>query len=233
MTKARQILNALWPDGSFWTPAENDDYDKLLEGIAENSQAVRDDMADLASLRDPMKTTILTDLEKDYGIIYPYDVTEAQRRRALKGFMFNRNISGAYDQLQDKLQEAGFDVIVIPNSPPIDPNTFYDPEYALEGELIVNYLERNTIYEIPDNPGYWPLIFFIGKSVTRDEYGNIIDIEYIDVPDGRRMAMKQLILKYKPLHSWCLLVEVRTAWLDGTRYLDGSWWMNGFARDAT
>jgi hypothetical protein len=122
-------------------------------------------------------------------------------------------------------------VIVIPNSPPIDPAIYYDTEYALEGELVVNYLERNTLYDIPTEPGYWPLFFFIGDSVTRDEYGNITNIDYINVPDGKRQALKQLILKYKPLHSWCLLVEVRSQYLNGSRYLDGTWWLNGFGRD--
>jgi hypothetical protein len=234
---SRQILNALWPEGSFWNSAENDDYDKLLDGVAENSEAVKNDLSELSSLRDPLKTPILSDLERDYGIIYPIGATPLERRQALKSFMFNRSVSGAHDQLQDKLQEGGFDVQVIPNSPPIDPSIFYDPEYALEGELIVNYLYRNTLYDIPENPGYWPLIFFIGDSVTRDEYGNILNIEPINVPDGRRQAMKQLILKYKPLHSWCLLVEVRTQYLsgidinDGTDFwLSGDKWLNGFGR---
>jgi hypothetical protein len=237
MSNSRDILDALWPEGSFWTPATDDDYDNLLDGVADNTQYVQDDLAVLSSLRDPMKTTILSDLEKDYGIIYPIDATDTERRQALKGFMFNRNISGAYDQLQDKLIDAGFDVIVIPNSPPIDPNIYYDPEYELQGELVVNFLERNLRYDIPENPNYWPLFFFIGDSVTRDEYGNITNIEPINVPDGRRQALKQLILKYKPLHSWCLLVEVRTQYLSGTYADDGSdfWlsgdaWLNGFGR---
>lgn len=240
MSDSRDILNALLPEGSFWTPAQDDDFDNLLDGIADNTQYVKEDLEELSELRNPIKTPILDDLERDYGIIYPAGSTEAERRQALKGFMFNRSTNGAYDQLQDKLQEAGFDVLVIPNSPPIDPRIYYDPEYAQQGELLVNYLERNYNYDIPEESGYWPLIFFIGKSVTRDEYGNIIDIEHIDVPDGRRQAMKQLILKFKPLHSWCLLVEIRTQWLNGLHtddgtdlYLDGGWWFNGFGRRTT
>lgn len=240
MSDSRDVLNALLPKGAFWTPAQDDDFDKLLDGIADNTQEVKEDLEDLADLRNPLKTPILTDLERDYGIIYPVDATESARRQSLRGFMFNRSTNGAYDQLQDKLQESGFDVIVIPNSPPIDPSLFYDPEYAIEGELVVNYLYRNTFYDIPTDPGYWPLFFFIGKSVTRDEYGNIIDIEFIDVPDGRRQAMKQIILKFKPLHSWCLLVETRTQYLSGIYaddgsdfYLSGDVWLNGFGRRVT
>jgi hypothetical protein len=230
---SRNVLDAIWPKGAFWEPASDDDYDKLLDGIAENTQYVKDDLSDLSSLRDPLKTPILDDLEEEYGIVSQFQATEDERRQTLKGFMFNRNISGAYDQLQDKLQEAGYDVIVIPNSPPIDPRIYYDPVVNVQGELIVNYLERNTLYDVPADPGYWPLFFFIGSGVTRDEYGNIIEIEYIDIPDGRRFAMKQLILNYKPLHSWGVLVEVRTQFLDGTRWLDGTWWLNGFGREVT
>lgn len=240
MSDSRDTLNALLPEGSFWTPAKDDYFDKLLDGIADNTQYVKDDLEELGDLRNPIKTTILSDLEREYGIIYPVDATEAEQRQTLKGFMFNRSTNGAYDQLQDKLQDSGFDVLVIPNSPPIDPNLYYDPEYAITGELVVNYLERNTKWIIPTDPGYWPLIFFIGKSVTRDEYGNITNIEVIDVPDGRRQAMKQIILRFKPLHSWCLLVETRTQYLSGVYaddgsdfYLSGDVWLNGFGRVVT
>jgi hypothetical protein len=247
MSNGREILNALMPEGSFWTPAEDDDYDKLLDGVAQNSDDVKEGftydgedysgMKDLSSLRDPMKTVVLPELERDYGMVPPVGATDEERRSALKGFMFNRSTNGAYDMLQDKLQEAGFDVIVVPNYPAIDPRTYYDSEYIGTGILLVNKIDYNFDFDIPADPGYWPLIFFIADSVDRDEYGNIININVINIPDGRLQAMNQLILRYKPLHSWAVLVMTLTQYLSGINindgsdlYLDGSWWLNGFAR---
>jgi hypothetical protein len=44
MSDSRSVLDALWPEGAFWTPATDDDYDKLLDGIADNTQFVKDDL---------------------------------------------------------------------------------------------------------------------------------------------------------------------------------------------
>jgi len=34
---SRSVLDALLPEGPFWEPEAESDYDKLLDGIAENS----------------------------------------------------------------------------------------------------------------------------------------------------------------------------------------------------
>ena len=122
---SRSIINALLPDGKFWQPKSDDDYDKLLDGIAANSDAVIADMNDLAYLRDPERTPILSDLEKEYGIIPATGATEAERRSRLKAFRYRRTFTGAADMMQAKLREAGFDdVYVYANDPAVDPNIF-------------------------------------------------------------------------------------------------------------
>lgn len=62
------------------------------------------------------------------------------------------------------------------------------------------------VYEIPTDSGYWGLIFFVGGDATRDGSGFLIDIEPAEVPISREQELKRLILKYKPLHSWCGLI---------------------------
>jgi hypothetical protein len=122
---SRSIINALFPQGRAWEPAADSDYDHLLDGIAANSDAVKSDLDQLAYLRDPARTTILSDLEKEYGVIPASGATEAERRLRLSAFMFRRAGTGAWDVLQAKLREAGFDnVCVYPNDPAIDPDIY-------------------------------------------------------------------------------------------------------------
>jgi hypothetical protein len=125
MSLSRSILNSLLPQGQFWTPAAGDDYDLLLEGIAENSEVNYQVLKQLAYIRNPDLTPVLSDLELEYGIIPAVNATEAQRRQRLKAFIYRRATSGAADLLQSKLREAGFDdVYVHPNDPAVDPNIF-------------------------------------------------------------------------------------------------------------
>lgn len=86
-------------------------------------------------------------------------------------------------------------------------------------------------YEIPADPIYWPFIFFIGGPATYNPDGGSLmyagdtlaqageptalaqffdgelqSIEFADVPAERVEALKRLIVKYKPMHSWAGLL---------------------------
>lgn len=67
---------------------------------------------------------------------------------------------------------------------------------------------RNVPYEYftPENEGRWPLIFFVGGEATRDNNGFIVDIEFAGVDLSRETEFKNLILKFKPMHSWAALL---------------------------
>jgi hypothetical protein len=122
---ARRILNTLWPRGAFWEPKTDGDYDKLLEGVAENSGVVRTFLSGLANIRNPLLTPVLSDLEKELGIIPATGATVAQRRARAKAFIERRASTGAWDVLQAQLRSAGFDdVYVHPNDPAVDPAVF-------------------------------------------------------------------------------------------------------------
>ena len=121
---SRAIINALMPSGSAWEPEADDDYDFLLNGIGENSDAVHDDLDELRYLRDPARTSILEDLEKEYAVVPSATATEAERRERLAVVMFRRSELPTYESLEDKLQDAGFDVYVHANSPAVDPALF-------------------------------------------------------------------------------------------------------------
>ena len=106
----RDVINALLPEGAFWEPAAGSDYDKLLNGIGNNSDAVMSDMTNLAYIR-----------------------TEAQSRSRLTSVIYNRHNTGAYDNLQSALAAAGFtDCYVYPNTPPVNPANFLTLVFSLE-----------------------------------------------------------------------------------------------------
>lgn len=135
---SRSVLNSLLPSGAFWEPSAESDYDNLLEGIASNSEIVYQHLKQLSYLRDPDRTPILSDLEKEYGVIPIPLSTESERRARLKALMYNRTSTGAWDFLQQKLRDAGFtDVYVHPNDPAVDPNIFLAQAFNMMcGELL-------------------------------------------------------------------------------------------------
>lgn len=125
MSLSREIINALLPDGKFWEVEELSDLDKLYDGIAANSDAILEELEKLGKIRDPFLTHMLSDLEKEYGIIKTELSTEDERRQTLDAFMHRRSSLGAYDTLQEKLRDAGFtDVYVHVNSPAVNPDIF-------------------------------------------------------------------------------------------------------------
>ncbi len=121
---SRDVLDQLLPEGAAWTPATADDYDLLLEGVADNSEAVRLDMDKLRHIRNPKLTPILSDLEKEFAVIPSATATESECRQRLAAWMFRRSGQPTYETLEEKLQEAGFNVHVWPNDPVVDPAIF-------------------------------------------------------------------------------------------------------------
>ena len=129
---SRSVLTSLLPQGRFWEPEFDSDYDHLLDGIAENSEVVYLMLQEIAWFRDPMRTPVLSDLENEYGVIPATFSTESERRLLLKSFMFKRSNPPTAENLQQKLRDAGFTgVFVYPNDPPVDPNIFLAENYAM------------------------------------------------------------------------------------------------------
>lgn len=134
---SRNIINSLMPLGSAWNIAPESDFDKLLNGISDNSEIVRIFLENLRYLRDPLRTTILSDLEKEFGIIPVSGSTEDERRQRLYSTMFQRNELPTYSTLQEKLRLSGFDVYVHANDPAVDPSIFLDQSFQMTaGDLL-------------------------------------------------------------------------------------------------
>ncbi len=75
------------------------------------------------------------------------------------------------------------------------------------------YLDVTKIpitYEIPTDTRDWPLVFFVGGDATRNPSGELTDIEIAEVPIEREDEFKNIILRYKPVHSWAGLIVIYT-----------------------
>ena len=254
------VINALLPGGALWTPETDVGLDQLLDGVAENTEEVRLFLAKLATLRNPLETVVLSDLEKEFGIFGTEGLTEDERRQRLLAVITSRDSDGTAEFMETALRASGFDVFVHINNPPVDPVLFINEQFvticnnstaicgrsdavcggAAQGELVVNgdvfyhphafsvvsggkfaicdnqfancgaidAIESIKIeYDIPVNPGYWGLFFFVGGPATRNPSTGALEvIEFSQVPIARREELRRLIVKYKPMYSWCGLI---------------------------
>lgn len=65
-------------------------------------------------------------------------------------------------------------------------------------------------YDIPTDPKDWPLVFFVGGAATFAGDGSLLTIEQGQVPSPQEMQLKRIILKFKPLFTWCGLIVTFT-----------------------
>jgi hypothetical protein len=127
----KSVLIALLPNGHIWNPKPGGDFDLMLDAEAENIQLIHDRLAAAADVRNPRKTTMLSDLEKEYRTVPESVLTEAERRVALANIIYQPISTGGADFLQARLQENGFNLVVQHNSPAIDPRILADIDYQM------------------------------------------------------------------------------------------------------
>ena len=86
--------------------------------------------------------------------------------------------------------------------------------FAGNDNAVAGYFERlnQTLieYDIPTDEGDWPLVFFVGGAATFAGDGSLLTIEQGLVPSAQEIQLKRIILKFKPLHSWCGLIVTFT-----------------------
>jgi hypothetical protein len=127
----REMIDDTLPDGPIWEPEEDNYFDLLLDGIADNFEAQQLFLSTLSDIRNPLKTTILDDLEREYGIATNTLLSEATRRLRLAELVFGRSSAGTEDDLQTALRNVGFDVYVYQNDPAVDPSIFLDQAFQM------------------------------------------------------------------------------------------------------
>lgn len=130
-TLIKSIILSLLPPGPLWEPEEGGDYDLFLDGYSESYESFRVLAESLAYIRDPQKTPILSDLEREFGILTDDRIDEEIRRNSLATLMYNRQGTGSRENLETALRDAGFDVYVHSNSPAVDPAQFIDSSFQM------------------------------------------------------------------------------------------------------
>lgn len=255
-TLTYKILKSLLPKGPAWFPDPDGDFEKYIQGQSDNYDDPIEFLGNLSNIRDPLKTPVLDDLEREFGNSKNENLTEDERRNFLNSYIFSSKGSGTINDLQDRLTEAGFLVTVYSNDPAQDPEVLIDGQFQMlagggnafagnidafasriGGELIVNGDKFKTvpnfnsvagggnafagnvsfsagtfndlsilpiIYPTPTNPADWPLVFFIGGAATFDIDGKILTIDQVIQPKELRSEYLKILLRYKPLHTWCV-----------------------------
>lgn len=183
----RALIDGLWPDGSAATPAPSSDLDKFLNALADNSENPRAFLAQLASIRDPYKTAVLSDLEREYGIAFNPALTTAQRQANIASRKFKK-ASGTLWALQNALNDAGFGVggyglMVYDNNGSSDPRNFVTgawrmyagatslPIYAGNTNAYASFVGGTAVTiingaQFTAAPAYWGagMVFYAGNT---------------------------------------------------------------------
>lgn len=206
--KLSDVLRTLFPRGPIWSFKAFGDADKLIETIGDAKETVRSFLRSIASVRDPNLTPVLSDLEREYGIVPVLPLTEAERRSILAGYVYAKVGSGK-DDLEARLHAAGFtDLFVYHNDPLVNPAYYaggnwaavldyqdtvlgnencYCGQVGVGGYVLANgkvYTADGSVhdYGIPAGSETWPMVFFIGGPKTGASTGFVIfldgDMEY-------------------------------------------------------
>jgi len=68
-------------------------------------------------------------------------------------------------------------------------------------------LSEKIIFPIPTDQNSWPFVFFVGGNATRDGITGVLTaIERVNIANERRAELLRIILKFKPMFTWCGLL---------------------------
>lgn len=178
------VIKQLLPNGSLFKIKPGGFLDGVFSGIARYvEEDLLTDADGIKNVRNPDLTTQLNDLERDHGLINDSNLSDADRRRHLNVFAFNKNDDGDRLFLQTRLRNAGFEEVnVIENSPPIDPTPFLlagasvycgdGNAYCGDGDAVIGesdggelLIDGVNIYDLPADERR-NFVFFVGGEVS-------------------------------------------------------------------
>lgn len=227
------LIKSLLPPGSIWVPAPQEDWDIFLKAQAENWLVAYNAAYSVGDVRNPLKTSLLNELERELGFLENSDLSEDVRRQQMAALKYeNTDQRNSDDDVQNFLQAAGFDVQVHHNDPSVDPALFagdillngglffQQAQYLMQcaGEIAFcghqdavcgrfdNSIFTDFEYDIPVDPDAWPFIYFVGGTAVRDGGGALTSIAPADVPLNRKDKFVELILSSKPWFDWAILI---------------------------
>jgi len=218
------------PKGLMGIIKEGSDEDRMYDGLASDLIQCRGFLQNLENTRNPYKTDILEDLEREYGLKAEEGLSESERRQQLGALVYARKSNGDKDALEEALHKAGFtDAHVYDNSPAVNPGGLKD-EYIVNGDIYdqrVDYTWTCTTYAdqahcttyadqahcgtiqdvfteviYADPTVNTNMVFFIAKDVTRDGTGAITGLTKLNIPINLRLAFRRIVLRLKPTGTW-------------------------------
>ena len=125
------VVRSAMPKGSAWNPKPGGDLDLTLEATGDIIKLICDRMENARYVRNPKKTFILDDLEREFGILKNNLLTEQERRNNLDAKKNQAPGGGTKDDLQDALDNAGFNLQVHKNDPSVDPAIFLTQNFQM------------------------------------------------------------------------------------------------------
>jgi len=110
---------------------------QLISGMADSWESLRQVLYTVGSVRDPYKTPILSDLEKEYGVFPDDGLTDQERREKLAAVKYARAGTGTIDDMQIALSRAFPDsgLTVYTNDPAADPRFVFGGNLVKDGDM--------------------------------------------------------------------------------------------------
>ena len=127
----RAAIDDALPQGPLWEPETDGDLDLLLDAMADNAAVIMDAISIISDIRNPLKTVILSDLEREYGVPTNTLISEDTRRLRLAEQAYGVDGNGTEDDMQTALRNAGFDVYVYQNDPAVDPAILLQNQFQM------------------------------------------------------------------------------------------------------
>jgi hypothetical protein len=145
----RAVINALLPPGFAWRPEPEEGLDQFFDGVSDSIENDGLTVANsLADIRNPKKTSIFEDLERNYGIRPNSTISEADRVSRLERKVYQGEKVNSIDDVQSELIIAGFDLQVHKNDPPVDPALFLTQSFQITAGSDFAYAGYNNGVDI-------------------------------------------------------------------------------------
>jgi hypothetical protein len=226
MARFFDAVKELFPRSrAFQLFVDNKKY-KLIEALCELPENVRKEGELVYFDLFPETTRYPEKWEKVFALFFTS--AEYEKRRAIIDSMWKTINGGQSAQfLQDLLQRIDENIRVIENVPVSNPRHSSVVDLCVCGhrsmrcgnrKAVCNYRRGNigftpTIiqndatadYNIPFDADYWEFCFFVCKSAVRNQRGQILYIEPLQIDAVWRNYVEYLILKIKPVQSTAIV----------------------------
>jgi len=132
---AIKSLDAVWPRGSAWCAKSGGGMQGLKAGVADTIERAKESAANLSNVRRANDTTLLDELEIDFGIAPDVSVADSERRALLNSKINGSEANaGTESDISEALVAAGFvNLNVYDNSGSFNPAQFSSRYQATAG----------------------------------------------------------------------------------------------------